>query len=1321
MAKKKYGVTDDMLAPGGQGFKDPATMSAWSLARHGVDLDKADMAKWGKAVLRQADPKVPAIKTHLEVLDQIAAAKAATKPDLVSKAFASKQAKDLLADPKLAHSHKVKVGMAKKKYGLQEADLYGSGVVQLDKVYSVGMRRGVYLTPDEIKAVRYAVPDSPSTPLLLGQLDAIDAIRAKHAAAKPSKAAQAVHTTKTEDGVAAWADLPGVDTPDVLDAADYSHLPGWTKPPKGKSQSYGILLLDDQGRILMREPKGHFGGAKWTFAKGGGKAPGSTAMAELAEETGHKAVVHDVLPDGFEGTTTKTNYFLGKSKGVDKSLMDAETADLKWMSYEEAKEAIASSGGKVAARDLAVLEAAYKRVHDWKDGAAFKQVLDSGKASIDAAKAAADKAAHGHKVKVGMAKKHYAKDKFGGGVTADDLVVEDGKTKLNLGGLDKVLSEKGWSLASLSKTPDGVKLAADMISVDDIVAQKAILDGLKKAPKGTPPPAITAAPVDDFGVVDDVVPRTVPTPAPAQAPVVPNVGELTKVKDLPGSTRPWLGKDRGGKQWVVKDVAGSGINPDHLRSEALADEIYRRLGIGTNNGGVVDTPRGPAKVTEFFEGGQTLQDWQRGKSAADVQAMYKQLQEGFVADALLANHDVAGLSMDNIFVVAGRGLRIDNGGALTYRAQGAKKAGWGKEVKELASMRDPNINANTAKIYSGITDEEINRQILHIVDNKDAVLAAVDDVATRAVLADRIDWLQDQLPKTARKPAAPAPKGKRKAAYGNSPQVAARTKAAKSNGVNIAGDKDLIEDNNLLAWEEIGLQGQAVTRVQLKVTRKGSDTIIDALGEEMARARASAAASRPASNVHPDDTYWATIEKGAKTIGAHAKDGAYNTTTIAALENAHSTIKASIPTAKGDKLAMLQHHNDSIEFLLKHKAAQTAPNKGDVKPYIYTPPKDPVAKPKPRGDFRVRKDSGINFRTVDFKDGTGTNNGGVNAFSSEAYVVDAGDGIEMQFLPNDGSYQRRSGRALHGTVNVTVPEGVSEASIGKALRVLDSLGVDTTPPTAAYEEALYLHRGVYQQKQHNRAGYKAIWEADMPPEEKVPAMKAWIKKELGVDVDKVAHYDPHGVSKHVDGSGFRHWWRWDITPDQMEKEMGDYVVYHTTGSLSDSPRGRVEGMVRGVLPSAGEFTTTSGRIRKGVSINSTGGASSSADIETGGASYFFTRIKKSSNANGFYFKPSVLMRQDAIGYNSDRFGAIADIGDRATGIADMKRHAQRGGNETIFKEGFGLDDIEFIKVRPDEVSGVVDAFHSNGVTHLPDGRKITDIVVTSTPRKRVFK
>ena len=149
--------------------------------------------------------------------------------------------------------------------------------------------------------------------------------------------------------MAAWADLPGVDTPDVLDAADYSHLPGWTKPPKGKSQSYGILLLDDQGRILMREPKGHFGGAKWTFAKGGGKAPGSTAMAELAEETGHKAVVHDVLPDGFEGTTTKTNYFLGKSKGVDKSLMDAETADLKWMSYEEAKEAIASSGGKVGA------------------------------------------------------------------------------------------------------------------------------------------------------------------------------------------------------------------------------------------------------------------------------------------------------------------------------------------------------------------------------------------------------------------------------------------------------------------------------------------------------------------------------------------------------------------------------------------------------------------------------------------------------------------------------------------------------------------------------------------------------------------------------------------------------------------------------------------------------------------------------------------------------------------------------------------------------------------------------------------------------------
>jgi SPP1 gp7 family putative phage head morphogenesis protein len=1502
---------------------------------------------------------------------------------------------------KLAHSLKVKLGMAKKKHGLTDAELYGSQLNK-DAIGKVAEGKGVYLTAAERKAVRYTVPEGVETPQLVAQMAAIEDIKKAHAKDKMTPKQKAFHDTEAEDGVLAMGEASnGVNqaTIALLDEADYSELAGWGAPPAGKTQSYGVLLFDDEGRMLMREPKDHFGGASWTFAKGGGTKPGTTALAELAEETGHKGIIHDALPGAHVGGTTKTNYFLGKSGGHDPSLMDAETANLKWMSYDEAKEAIkSSSSSAVVARDLKVLDEAYAHLKTVGSNAAYNKLHAAAAAKLAEAAEVAAKAAHGHKVKLGMAKKHYAKDKFGGGVEATDWAVPD---KLNSTGLNKVLSEKGWHLDTLPGDE-----AKKFFGAADVVAQKALVDKLKKAPKGTaqiqlptkpvvlhpghvtaaelgelgdvksfeaallkgqsgyteshiladfdewaenagvfdespspsdlakamneykaetthiyglppeapttvmkapagfdsPPKATAAIPggrimaaqfespggvvytkvmaaakqghtpgnntgvaflnylddnavviselspaqaaklandfklahpghypatvapkatrarghvtaadfenpflnedhllskalkkgsgsnwnkhdiVDDFdewvasnniptgsltaddladevnkykaakpqfyapkaeraNVVQDyfdTLPKT-PAPKPEATAALPAMGDLTKVKDLPGSTKPWLGKDKAGKQWVVKDVAGSGIAPAHLESEALADELYRLLGIPTNRGGVVKAPGGLSKVTEFFEGGQTLADWQVGKTKAQVAALYGEIRGGFVADALLANHDVAGLSMDNIFVVGGKAHRIDNGGALTFRAQGAKKATWGAEVQELAGLRDANLNPNTATIFKGITDEEIHEQIRHIVAKRAELLQAVPDAAVRKVLNARIDDLAKRLPKTAR---TSAPTGTRRAAYGNSAETAARAKQGRSNGVNIAGDKRDIEDNNLLAWEEVDAGGKTVTKLQFKVTKPGSDKIIASLGDDMNKARATSSPTVVVSNKHPDDNYWGAVQAGAKTIGAHAKDGAYNAGTITALENSHTTIKKALNQAKvavgsssadmpkllaaKAKLEMLEHYDTTIENLLAHKAKQTAPPMGSAKNYIYKPPKVAAAEPEAtrrRRDYRVQRDSGINFRTNTFKDGGGRGNGGANTFSSEAYTVEVSEDINFQFLPNDGEFREAPGRSLHGTVSITVNEEMSEASIERALGLVEDLGIDTTPPAAAYEEALYLHRGVYMNKKHTSSAYKDLWESDIPAEEKVVKLKKWIKTNMKIDVDKVAHYDPAGVTKHADGSGFRHWVRWDIDPKKLKAEMGNYSLQHTTGSsLHDSPRGSVATTLGAIIDSGGEFTSTSGRIRKGVSVRATGGGSSTADVPTGGASYFFTRIIEGDVANGFFFKPSALMRQDLISYDSDNFGRISNIGQRATGIEGFKSNSLRGGNESIFKEGFSMADLEYIKVRPDEVAGVLRAFSERGVTHLPDGRAVKDIVHTNKPpaSKRVF-
>jgi len=1223
---------------------------------------------------------------------------------------------------KLAHSLDVKVGMTMEQYGLTDDMVFYPDGSPHPALLSGGAKR--YATSrgvaewgfDDWVVVAKGTEAhmAPSVPKIQAQMKALDeVIEAKLASqvaiAKAAGEAKGVaeetaeaFTQKTVVGVGKWGGTPAAG--DILDHADYSHLPGWGAPTAGRSQSYGLIIFDDQGRVLMREPTGHYGGAHWTFAKGGGSKPGTTALAELAEETGHKGAIHDVIPGGFQGSSTKTNYFVGKSVGYDSALMDAETAATKWMTFDEAKEAIAmSKSAKVVARDTGVLEAAFKTVHE-SSGIAYYKVVSTGQTGLQETLETAAKKAYSHKVKLGMAQKHFAKPKFGGGVVDVDWVNPATKQKLSSDGLNKVLSEKGWHTTTLSKgTVD------ELLQADDVVAQKAIIDTFKKVPKAKQKAGVAAKAVDDVVIAPAVTPKTI---------AVPLERDLTKVKDLPGSTRPYLAKDRAGKQWVVKDSSGTAIAPDHLRSEATADELYRRLGIATPGGKVVDTPSGPMKITEYLEGGETLAEWKVGKSAAQVKEMHEQIRKGFVADALLANYDVAGLANDNILIVAGKAHRIDNGGALAYRAQGGAKRTWGAKVQELESMRDASVNANTAAIYEGITDDEIHAQIRHIAAHRDDVLAAIPDDAVRATMAARIDDLTARLPaQPATAAARTAPDGTRRAAYGNTPETADRVKRSRSNGVNIVGDRGDIEDNNMLVWEEIGADGKRQTRLQFKVTQDGSDKIKNTLGDELARAQATAPTT---SNVHPEDTYWATIEKGVKTINVHAGDGQYNLGTLEEVEKVKVAVQKKLKTAKGDTKKMLAHYADAID---KIEAAKVNKTPTEVMAQYVHKPKALVAVPRPRRDLRVRRDSGIDFRTVDFQDGVGKAGGGKNVFSTgEAYTVDAGDGLEIKFIPNDGSYSDASGRAMHGTVIVVVPEEASEAAINKALGMVDTLGINSAPPSAAYEEALYLHRGVYIQGKHTAASYKKIWEdVSLPDEEKVVQLKGWVRKNMGVDVDTLPYYDPIGVTRHADGTGFRHWDRWDLPPDQIAKEMKDYALIHTTGSLSNSSQGEVAKALGGILDSGGEFTSTTGRIRKGVSVGSTGGASSHSDISSGGASYFFTRIKKAdSSANGFYFRIGALSRQDAISYKSDRFGRISALGDRGSTVAAYKQFASSSGNETIFKEGFGLDDIDFIRVRAGERDEVLKVFKDRGIDALPDGRPVEDVVVVGkkVPKNR---
>ncbi|PSQ91617.1 MAG: hypothetical protein BRD57_04115, partial [Proteobacteria bacterium SW_6_67_9] len=125
--------------------------------------------------------------------------------------------------------------------------------------------------------------------------------------------------------------------------------------------------------------------------------------------------------------------------------------------------------------------------------------------------------------------------------------------------------------------------------------------------------------------------------------------------------------------------------------------------------------------------------------------------------------------------------------------------------------------------------------------------------------------------------------------------------------------------------------------------------------------------------------------------------------------------------------------------------------------------------------------------------------------------------------------------------------------------------------------------------------------------------------------------------------------------------------------------------------------------------------------KSGGASYFFTRIKgRQSKARGFFWKADHLKRLDAISYQNDLFGRVVDPHgntnfvqkNRRVGPAEWRDAAKSKDNETILKGGLSLfDKLDRIQTGgAEEREKVLQAFRDAGYTEFPDGRALEDVV-----------
>lgn len=232
---------------------------------------------------------------------------------------------------------------------------------------------------------------------------------------------------------------------------------------------------------------------------------------------------------------------------------------------------------------------------------------------------------------------------------------------------------------------------------------------------------------------------------------------LRKVGNLGGSTGAELYVDEHNYGWVVK----RGDSKEHREEEVAADRMYRAMGVPVPYSEIRKVDGREAKVAPYLRL-PTLAEELSKASADDRRAILAEVRKGFVADALLGNWDAAGLDHDNMLVerehLTGgkptRVWRIDNGGSLRFRAQGARKpeGAFGPAVTEIDTLRNPQINSSASEVYGDVTPAEMSTNLATILGRLDEVKAATPPTL-RPVIAARLEDLVHRLPTASRETA----------------------------------------------------------------------------------------------------------------------------------------------------------------------------------------------------------------------------------------------------------------------------------------------------------------------------------------------------------------------------------------------------------------------------------------------------------------------------------------------------------------------------------------------------------------------------------------
>jgi hypothetical protein len=483
-----------------------------------------------------------------------------------------------------------------------------------------------------------------------------------------------------------------------------------------------------------------------------------------------------------------------------------------------------------------------------------------------------------------------------------------------------------------------------------------------------------------------------------------------------------------------------------------------------------------------------------------------------------------------------------------------------------------------------------------------------------------------------------------------------------------------------------------------------------------------------------EDEFWDTILAAAKTVNTHVGDLNYNSSKLRAAEDLRPVLTRLANGKIAIERAMANQYLKTLEDITHAVKATTGGTPTKLPMVKQYAPSAADLKALQKGVNAPAKGHGLRVtaspRWTEDRVATKGHQLVVEAehvplsrFHSSIhdtlveYHIDLGDGVEAVYKPFQGTGKSvGKSYAMQGRMTVKVREGVSESTVARAVERLKALGLDTAPSTPWDEELMYLQKVAFVAKIDDSPAFLAAAE-EARKSSTESAVRIWRdawSRHLGVkDVTKLPDYNPagmHQAATAVDGAraGMRVQYRFDVSRETLAKEMDGYVLMH------GMTKGSVEDFLEAVLPTNQSFMPNAERFSTGVPI---GGMSPSQDMNTGGASYFFTRIMRSTNAqaNTIRFKPDLLRRADAISYNSDHYGKVVGNFVRENRISDLetlKKMPHYCGNETIIKGAVPLlENMDSIVVGDaGRKAKVIALFKKHGITVLPDGRRIEDVV-----------